>query len=150
MTQETFVPISLDASLDDIADLPTFKAFPSGAYIVTLEKGMESKKIGEHPAIDMPMTLKEVAEVTEKDVDESELPKPGDIANIAFMLDNNVGAGKLKEVLKPIGEHLAISGPISAIIAQTKGLELLVILKRTKDKDNAERKYNSIVKVSVI
>lgn len=142
---EEFNPISLNASLDDIEDLPQFKAFPSGSYIVRLDKGLEAKKIGEKSAIDMAMTLVEVAEVTQTG---AEPPKQGDIASTLFMLDNAVGAGKLKEVLKAIQPTVG-GTTIAEIIGNTKGLTLAVVLKHTKEKDG-DKEYNNIVKLAVV
>lgn len=157
MSENEFKGVNLDMSLDDIEDLPSFACFPTGAYMVSLEKGLEHKPINEHPAISVPMTLKEIVELdpNQLEVDEATQeregpPKTGDIATVAFMLDNEVGAGFFKEFAKPIAKHLGVSS-VRDIIEGSKGLELMVILKREKGKkENADKRYQRFVKVAVV
>lgn len=148
MTEQTFNPVGMDASLDDIEDLPVFRAFPSGAYRVLLEKGIEQKIVNEKPAFDMAMTLKEIIELKDKNTPESNIPKPGDVASLLFMCDNPIGAGKLKQVLKPIQEHFNTGSKVGEIVAVTKGIELIVVLKYSHDKDK-DKEYNNIVELAV-
>ena len=140
--------VDLNMSLDDIEDLPGFSVFPSGAYRVTLEEGLVQKKIGEHPAIEMAMKLEEVLEITEVVKDESEMPKVGDVCSTAYMLDNKTGAGALKETLLPIGEKLGLKA-VGDILNNSKGLQLMVIIKRTYD-EKKDRHYANVKKVSVL
>lgn len=146
-------PIDLDASLDDIDDLPGFVSFPTGAYIVVLEKGIESKKINEHPALEAAMTLKEVSELLAENLEEDEdLPKPGDIATQSFMLDNEYGAGNFKAFAKPIKEATGATS-IREVMEASKGMELIVVIKRRMGKkgtDQEDKKFMSITKVAVL
>ena len=92
----------LDSTLDDLADLPEFKTFQPGAHKVTIN--WEEKVINEHPSVEMKMKLIETLELA----DASGTPDaPGTETSVAFMLDNEIGQGKLKEVLKPIGAALS-------------------------------------------
>jgi hypothetical protein len=149
MSDTQAVEFNLDSSLDDIADLPGFATPPTGVYKVLLAKGMEQKVVADHPAIDMPMTIQEVLEVKPEALNPGEeLPKIGDIASTVFMLDNDTGKGKLKEVLKPISAAVGET-TVRAILEKTKGLELIVVMKRIQDKKDKDKYYSNIVKLEV-
>lgn len=147
MTTQQAAVINMDMSLDEIEDLPGFITFPSGAYRVTLKEGFEEKKINEHPAIEMAMTLEEILELTDP-VPEEEQPKIGDVCTSSFMLDNKFGAGNLKEVLRPISAALGVS-KLGEIVAGSKGLQLMVVIKRTYDKEK-DRHYANVKQVQVL
>lgn len=150
MNDTNFTPIDLDSTLDDITDLPSFKTFPTGAFQVALENGMEWKKIGEHPAIQAAMTLKGVVELN-GDLEEGETPpKVGDIATVAFLLDNPTGAGFFKAFADPLR---AVVGNVSVrnLLTACKGMDLLVVVKRVHGKgDKKDQLFNQVVKVAVI
>lgn len=143
-----------DAVLDDIDDLPGFATFPTGAYSITLVDGIQRKKINEHDALEMAMTLDEILELNPDSLDnheEGEEEKPpmvGDICTSSFMLDNKFGVQKLKDAVGDIKKSIG-SSKISDICSMTKGMKLMVIIKRTYDKDK-ERHYSNIKKATVL
>lgn len=141
-------PLSLDTALDDIEDLPGFVVFPSGAYSVVLEEGMSEKAINEHPALEVPMKLVEVLEMTEQLGEGETAPMVGDVCTISFMLDNKFGVGKMKEFVGPISKKLGLR-TVAEVIAQSKGLVLMVIIKRTYDRDK-DRYYANFKKVVLL
>lgn len=143
MTQD--INALLDASLDDLADLPQFAVFPAGAHRVRVSMG--SKKIGDHPAVEVKMVLVETIEMANPSEDQP--LAPGAESNVAFMLDNDIGQGKLKEFLKPFAEATGIPGPLSAIIEAANGMEVTVVTKVRKDKNDPDKKYSDIAKVTV-
>jgi hypothetical protein len=135
----------LDASLDDLADLPEYAILPAGAHKVRISVG--SKQIKEHPAVEVKMVLIETIELANPAEDAA--LAPGAESSVAFMLDNEIGQGKLKEFLKPLAEATGISGPLSAIIEAANGMEVTVVTKVRKDKNDPDKKYGDIVRVSV-
>lgn len=135
-------------TLDDIEDLPAFLTWPSGAYRVTLVEGLEEKEINKNPATEMAMTLVETMEMTEAVQDEKDIPKVGDVCSTAYMRNNKVGAGKLKEILKVFAEKLGTRN-IGEIMQGSKGLQCLVVLNRTYDKDK-DRHYANVKSISVL
>lgn len=139
--------MSATMSLDDIDDLPGFNVFPSGAYSVCLIEGIVDKKIGEHPASEIQMKLVETLEISQP-VPEAELPKVGDICSTAYMRDNPTGMGKLKEFLVPLGVKLGTK-VIAEIVAQSKGMNVMVVINRTHDAVK-DRYYANIKKVVVL
>lgn len=136
----------LDGSLDDIEDLPQFLAFPTGAYIVHLPNGLETKKIKEHPALTMKVVCKEIKELANPQ--EAALVKVNDQGDIAFMMDNKTGAGFAKMVLKAIGERIN-SKNNREIVAASKGIDALLVVKKTVDA-NTKREYMNLVQFAVI
>lgn len=150
----TIAPLGDDDVLDDIEDLPGFANFPTGAYSVTLADGLARKKIGDHDAIEMAMTLDEIMELNADALDNhepGEVEKPpivGDICTTAFMLDNKFGVQKLKDAMVEVKKAIG-SSKISDLCSMTKGMKLLIIVKRTYDKEK-DRFYSNLKKVSVL
>jgi hypothetical protein len=135
----------LDGTLDDIADLPEFKPFPSGAFKVKLPKGFVAKKIGTHPAIEMKMELLEILELADPS---DEAPKVGAEASIAFMMDNDTGAGFFKLAATPIAERLRTRNR-KEVMEGAKEMECIVVLTKTHDKEK-DRYYNNLKKLDVV
>lgn len=136
-----------DFDLDDIDDLPGFTIFPTGSYRIKLVKGLVQKKVGEHQAEEAAMTLLEAMEV--KDLKEGEVaPKEGDICSTVFMRDNATALGKLKEFCAPIAAMIG-STKFGAVRAASVGLEMVVVGKRTYDKEK-DRHYFNIAQVAVV
>lgn len=140
---ESFKTIDLNSTLDDIDDLPAFVVPLPGAY--KLRQTITDKKVGEHPAFNVDFTILEVIEVPEVPAGES-LPKVGDTFNIAFMRDNEFGAGKFKEYVTPIAAKLGLRN-IAEIIAQSANMEIHAIVSRRADKTDKSKFYPDIKKV---
>lgn len=143
MTDTTNLDSLLDGTLDDLADLPEFKVFPAGAHRCTMK--FERKEIGTHPAMELKLTLLETMELKEAD---EVAPNPGTESSVAFMLDNEFGVGNLKKILKPLAEHLGIT-KVSDIIAESAGLEVLVVTKIRQNKEKTQN-YLDVVSLQVI
>lgn len=134
----------LDQNLDDIADLPEFKPFPAGAHRATV--AFESKAIGEHPALVMKLTAIETVELA----DPAGTPTAaGDTTDVSFMLDNEFGLGKMKEVMKPLSAHFA-TVKVSETTAAAQGAEVLVVTKVRENKKAPGTFYTDIVSLSVV
>lgn len=147
-TETGFTPITLDMNLDDIDDLPGFIVPPTGSYVFeVINNPAELKDINDHQAVEMQLKLIEVLEMTGQLDDDETPPKPDDVFTQAFMLDNEFGAGNLKEFLTPIGTSIG-SRNIREILSQMKGMTLVVVLKREWNKKK-ERNFAKIKKVMV-
>jgi len=143
MNANTDISALLDISLDDIADLPEFKVFPAGAHRCTIS--FEQKQIGVHPAVELKLVAVETVELT----DPSETPLvAGTESSIAYMLDNEFGAGKLKQIVKPLAEHFGISN-VGKILQEAKGLEVLVVTKTRQNKEKTAT-YLEITSLQVL
>jgi len=140
---EVNVDSLLDGNLDDLADLPEFKAFPNGAHRVTIK--FEQKKIKDHPCIEMGMKLISTEEMS----DPAETPlQPGAETSVLYMLDNEIGQGKFKDVIK----QLQVStGPMTnrETLAAAQGMEVLVTTKVRYSEDKT-RSFTDVVKLLVL
>lgn len=124
-------------SMDDIDDLPEFKAPPSGAYVLLLKEGFVFKKdVNKHPAETWDFEIKAILEQGET-VPDNEQVKVGDTFNTAFMMDNSTGAGFFKEMIKPIADKFSLKS-IADIRAASKGLEITAVIQRTFDKNKGK------------
>lgn len=131
-----------DFILDDIEDMPGFVVPPTGAYIVVLEKGIDTKEINDGHYYEIPMTIKEVVEVSDKALDDGEqLPKEGDIASLIFKRDNAFGMGNFKNFVRSISEKFGVT-KVGEIREHAKGLEMLVVVKRKYDKEKDRHNIN--------
>ena len=134
----------LDMTLDDIDDLPEFKSFPAGAY--NLDVTLESKKVGDHPCVEMSLKLLEVVQlVSPTDTP----PKEGDTSSILFMLDNKFGLGKLKAAVTPIAVALGVSS-IREAAEQCKGMNCIAVLTVRQDKNDADKEYQGVKELQVV
>lgn len=140
-------PIDLDMSLDDIEDMPGFLTPPTGAYVCEWRE-CEQKDVNDHPAFEVKFKIAEVHEVTGDLEDGEASPKVGDEFNLLYMADNKFGAGQFKELCKPIGVRLGTSN-LGQIVAQAKGMQLLLVISRKYDKKK-DKNFSKIKKVAVI
>lgn len=136
----------LDATLDDMPDLPGFKQPPTGAYAVIVESILE-KKVGDKKAVEAKFKIIEVMEVTETNVPDDELMVADDEFACLYMLDNETGIGFLKDFLRPLSEVLGTKNN-REIIAGAKGMALILVVKRTWDKEK-ERYFVNIKKITI-
>lgn len=120
----------LDATLDDLADMPEFKPYPPGAYRVTLQ--LEKKVVNKHPSFEAKFKLVEVIELANP---EAVPPEVGAEASQLYMMDNEMGQGKFKKFMQPIGKALGL-GSIREIVDACKGMELTIAtdLRQNKEK----------------
>lgn len=135
------------ADLDDIADLPSFEVPPKGAYIGRVTTAM--KQINDKMAVEATF---EVVETVELKNPEDAPCVPGTKFSTAFMLGNEVGAGKMKEFLAPFAQHFDISGPGSIgrlIRDEIKDVTIAFTLKHRADKNDKERIYPDVSNITV-
>lgn len=134
----------LDMDLDDLADLPEFVVPPAGTYRALLEK-VESKKIGEHPALEFKYKMLETIELE----DPNATPVPENCeTNEAYMTDNEFGVGRLKGVLKPLAAHYGTS-KVSETCDAAAGTEVLLVTKVRQNKEKTQS-YFSVHRLEVI
>ena len=134
----------LDATLDDLEDLPEYKSFPAGAYTISVT--LEEKEVNGHQSIEMVMTCVEASELA--DATETP-PKQGDTSSVLFMMDNEFGRGKLKAAATPLAAGLGTS-TIRELIEQCKDVECVAVLGVRKDKNDASKLYQNIVELQVV
>lgn len=151
----------LDGTLDDIADLPSFAAWPTGAYRVFTKDGFVRKTSddGKQHSYELKLQMQEVLEI--KPEDQESAPKVGDETQLSFGLGTDIGKGFFKEAVRPIVAFLGLGedqpGAIRAAVEASKGMEFMVILKRrkvTKDRDGVAldepKFFPTLVKLDVL
>jgi hypothetical protein len=144
MTENTDISHLLDASLDDLADLPAFEVPPAGAYHATIIS-LESKTIGTHPAVEVKFKLNETMELN------NPADKPvvnGTETSVAYMLDNDFGQGKFKEFLAPLSAHLGIT-KIRDVLAEAKGMDVVLVTKVRQNKEKTQS-YMDVHSIQVV
>lgn len=135
----------LDGTLDDIEDLPGFIQLPTGAYKVKLAEGFRHKIINAKPGIDLPMTVVEVIELGNPE--QAVEVKVGDVATLAWMMDNETGKGFFKEAIRPIYTFLNAKSYNEAM-TNAKGLEIIIVVARVHNKEK-QRDFMQLKKLTI-
>jgi len=133
----------LDSQLDDLADLPEFLVFPAGAHKVTIT--LESKEVNKHPSIECKMKVVETLELANP----TDTPMvAGTESSVLYMLDNEFGVGKFKELMKPLAAHFGGTS-VRETMASAQGAEVVVV---TTVRTNKATKvsYTDIKSLSVV
>lgn len=132
------------ASLDDIADLPSFETPPKGAYIGTVTTDV--KEINKKPAIEASFVIVECVELKNA---EDKAPIAGSKFSTAFMLGNSISEGKLKEFLAPFGAHFGTNNVGELVRDRIKEVTVAFTMKHRKDKDDAEKFYPDVQNITI-
>ena len=143
MNENTGINIDslLDASLDDLADLPEFGTYPAGTHKVILQ--FEKKEINKHPAIELKMKAVETVELSNPTEDAP--LSAGAEGNVLFMLDNEFSQGKLKNLLAALAAQFGGSS-IREVMEAANGMEITVVTKVRQNKDKTAS-YTDLVKL---
>ena len=133
----------LDGTLDDLADLPEFKPFPVGTHKAVLT--MEQKVVNKHPAIEVKLKALETIELPSGS--EAEPVSPGQEGTVLYMLDNELGQGKFKKLLKQLAETYGTDKTNRQIMEESRNAEVLVVttLRSNKEKTKQYMDIDSIV-----
>jgi len=134
----------LDATLDDLEDVPSFKAFPPGAYEVFAT--FEAKEINDKQAIELSLKLKAVIECSAEGED---VPKEGDTASTLFFTGTPFGRGKFKECAVPFAVF-AGSRNLRDIIEAVTDVECVVITAYSKNKEDPANPYMNVKEIQVV
>ena len=134
----------LDATLDDLEDLPEFKPYAAGAHKVLAT--FESKEINGKPAVELSFKYLECLELANPDEAE---PKEGDTSNTMCLLDNEYGRGNLKKLAAPFAEAMGFSS-IREIVEGVKDVEVAIVTSLRKDKNNPDKVYLVVKEIQVV
>jgi hypothetical protein len=132
----------MDASMDDIDDLPPIGVPPSGSYDMTVTASREKPQSGGNDYIKLSYEITNVNEV--KDEAEATEVKAGQKFTEMFSpfkkdgTVNEIGLGSMKERLKPFAGHFGTS-KISEIVEQMQQVNMTASLTRTADKKEEGR-----------
>lgn len=144
MTDSSNLDMLLDATLDDLQDLPSFKPFPAGAHRCLASFG--TKEINGKAAVTLDFKYIEVIELTDPT---EEAPKENDTSNTMFMLDNEFGQGNLKKCAMPFAAAMNLSS-LRDIVEQVQDVEVVIITSIRVDKNDPDKKYLQIKEIDVV
>jgi hypothetical protein len=148
MSEEFNVDSILDGTLDDLADMPEFKAYPVGTHRCTMNWTNKTAKkdwINGHPAYVLDLKAIETLELA--NTEDTPLTA-GDETGIMFMLDNELGQGSFKKILTALAESF---GAMSnrELIAASANAEVLVVTKQRANKEKT-KSYTDVVELKVV
>jgi hypothetical protein len=135
----------LDATLDDLEDLPTYNTYPPGGHKVSAT--LEAKQINSKDAIELSFKYIEVVELEGTDAVE---PKAGDESSTLFFLDNEYGRGNLKEALKAFLEFVGEGSTNRQIIEAVKDVECVILTSYGKNKNDPDKPYLNVKEIHVL
>lgn len=139
----------LDDTLDDLADLPNSQPFPAGAYLVDMVIRTMQDKPG---AYVVNLKHKETLELADENGEE---PKPGDESPVFLYTrkkdgtPNPIGQGQLKSILLPLAARLETRSIAEIIEATARGVEVAVVVKIRKSRDDQYPDSQDIVSLEV-
>jgi hypothetical protein len=134
----------LDGTLDDLADLPEFKPFPPGAHRCTVI--FIRKEINKHPSVEVGLKAIETVELANPTEDTP--LTAGAEASVAYMLDNEIGQGQFKELMKAFAKE-GENKKLSELMEDNRNAEVLVVTALRDNKDKT-RKFMNIKQISLV
>lgn len=142
----------LDATLDDLPDLPEFKPYPAGVHkvIMDFETKVKPAEKNKPKEVTINCKLKAVATVELADATVDVPLNPGDETTVMFQLGNEFGQGALKNLLKDLASGLKLpdGSSLSAIMAAAKGCECIVTTQQRANKNNKDQVFTQIKSVA--
>lgn len=143
MKQASSIDELFSASLDDLADLPSFETPPAGAYILNVT--MAVKEINKKQAVEASFEVVETIELADDSATEVAV---GTKFSSAFMIGNEYGLGNLKKFLVPFQAHFNAPN-IGALIEELKDVQISGTIKTRADKEDPSKIYGSVVNITV-
>jgi hypothetical protein len=136
----------LDATLDELADLPEWKPYPIGVHRCTFhfETKANDKKV-----LTTYVTLKALETLELANPTEDQPLAAGTEVTMQYQLGNEIGQGKLKNLLASFKAQLELPADASlrAIMAAAEGVEAKVATRIQSNKDKTQH-YTDIVELS--
>lgn len=139
----------LDATLDDLADMPSIVLFPNGAHKVKFESKIDAK----NSSVQITLTYIEPLELADPT---SAAPAAGDKNSVFFYLKtkegkaNEYAQGALKNIVKVLQPALG-GDTTTEVLSNAQNAEVAVVTKIRVGKGAYEGRDNlDIVKVEVI
>lgn len=139
---KNIVPIEdlMDATVDDLKDLPPFVVPPIGHY--KLSVSLDRKVVNEHPCIEAQFVVQETLELKNP----AEAPcENGTKFSVLHTMDNEFGQGAFKLFIGPIVAGLGLQGKkVAEVVQQVKNVVIAATIKQRKDKNDPDRVYASV------
>lgn len=139
MSNEINMDSLLDGTLDDLADMPEFKPYPAGTHDAVMT--IEQKMINNRPSFIVHLKAVETVELANPQED-TPLEKDAS-TDVSYMMDNEMGQGGFKELLKAAAEKFG-SKNNRDLIADMQNATVRITTKVRANKDKSQF-YTSIV-----
>lgn len=138
----------LDATLDDLAEVPEFRAYPPGAHKVVINWKMPTK---EKPTT-ITLQLSAVETVELNNSDDTPLAA-GTMATVSFRMDNEYGQSAFRKIVASLAEHYG-AGTNRELMEKSEGAECLVLTtlrtaKKTEQNPNPAA-FTQIAELKVV
>lgn len=140
----------LDGTLDDLADMPEFRPFPTGIHKCTVN--MEVKEVSGQRAVEVKLTAIETVELPSGSEDTP--LNAGDSTNVLYFLTHSnpkvaeMGQGGFKELMKVAAAHFG-SKSNRELIADMNGAECLVSTTTRQNKDKT-KSFTGIDSIQIV
>jgi hypothetical protein len=135
MEEMKVIPIDdlMDASIDDLADLPKFELPPMGHYKFSVS--LAQKKVNEKKSIEATLVVDETLELANKDEQPVEA---GSKFSALFNMENEWGQASFKEFVTPIAKALGYKS-VGDAIRQCQNVKIAAVLKHRVHKEDREK-----------
>lgn len=130
----------LDASIDDLADLPEFTTYPAGTHRVTFT--WKAKKVNDTRAFEFKFSAIETLELADPATDQP--LEAGAETTTMYQLDNEFAQGKFKPLVKALAEHHGVA-TIGEALELSQNMELVIVTKVRVDRKDKDKKYTDVV-----
>jgi hypothetical protein len=134
----------MDASIDDLSDMPKFELPPQGHYKFSVS--LAQKVVNEKKCIEATLVVDETLELA----DSTQAPvEAGSKFSALFMMENEWGQASFKEFILPISKALGYK-TVGEAIQQCQNVKVAAVLKHRvhkEDKDkpaDEQRKYPNL------
>ena len=129
----------LDATLDDLNDLPEYAVLPAGAHQCLAS--FEEKEVNGKACVELRLKLIQHLELANPTTDKP--LEPGAECSMLFMLDNEYGQGNFKKLAKPFAAAMGLSS-LRDIVEQVKNIEVAAVTSLRADKNDKDKFYLNV------
>lgn len=133
----------LDASMDDIADLPPIGVPPTGSYNLSVTASREKGKEGKADFIQLEYIVEEINELKyEEEQGDVKVGQSFKTFFSPFKKDgtvNDTGLGYMKQELVPFAAHFGTGSSLGATIAAIQSVKISASIIRVQDKTDETR-----------
>lgn len=138
-------------SLDDIPDLPVYKAPPPGVYMIII-KSVAEKIINEKTALEIQYTVADIIELADATTAEEDKVAPGGEFSEAFWFNKPESIEKTLSVLKAKFGGLAVplgTSNLLEILEKMEGMQVKCVITNRPDKNDKTKIYAAVRDVMI-
>lgn len=144
------IPIEdlMDASIDDLADMPKFELPPKGHYQFSVS--MAQKVVNEKKCVEATLVVDQTLELANTDEKQME---NGSKFSALFMMENEWGQASFKEFITPISKALGYK-TVGQAVRECQNVRIAAVLKHRVHKEDREkpadeqRKYPNLQEIT--